>query len=292
MIAAPKGHVMIALDWRSFHVVTLAFEARDQDYMRVARLDPHTFVTAHFAKVDGYDRLLALPDDELRERLWWIRSCGGGCRHSDAEKREGRCWGYLRDAKVKHSVLGYNLGMGPHTLLYRHREELAGLNEARRLLDLMDGLFPKSSAWRRQIATVAHRQRYLTSRWGFTRYFYEVFRPHYDGSTVRHEHGDDYEAAVSFLVQNDAHGYRNAVMVRLAELGADEKYGLIDEVHDDLRFCCRQELAAECLAVAAAEMTRPQPILSDPVMAPEGLWCGVSASAGPNWAEMEAVRLP
>ena len=286
MIEVPPGHKFVVLDWKSFHVVTLAFESQDQVLMRVAMTDPHTFATAHFLKVGEPDRLLDLPDNELAAKLKWIRSCGGGCTHSEIEKHEGKCWGWMRDAKVKHSLLGYNNGMGPHSLFYAHREAFSGLNEVRKLLDLMDRLFAKAAAWRRQIARVAHKQRYLTSRWGFTRQFYCVFEPTYDGRSDPFgdpKHGDDYEAALTFLIQNDAHGYRNDAMIRLDEAGQNERYGLVDEIHDDLRYCCREELVDACLHEVSAEMVKRQPVLTDPVMAPDGLWCDVDAKVGRNW---------
>lgn len=272
MVEAPDGHKLIDLDWKSFHVLTLGYEARDADYMRMARMDMHSFVTSHFVKEPADP---TWPDDQLGDYLKYIKK-----KHKA-----------LRDRKVKGSVLGYQFGMGEHTLYYRQREHLQNVGEARKLLDLIDNLFPKAAAWRKQIVAVAHRQAYLLSNWGFIRYFWEVFRPDYRGSAAVGAPGDDHEAAIAFLPANDAFGLRNAVMVRLEGQGMAEKYQLVNEVHDSLFFCPPDHLADECMVVVKTEMERPAVELSDPLVAPDGLSCGVSVAVGRNWDALEEVQI-
>lgn len=46
MVKAPPGYRIIEGDFKSFHVLTTGFEAKDELYMRLAKLDMHSFFTA------------------------------------------------------------------------------------------------------------------------------------------------------------------------------------------------------------------------------------------------------
>ena len=287
IIEAPPGRVFVKFDWRGFHAVTLGFEARDPDFIRLARMDLHSFFTAHILRLPERDRLLSYSDDELRDRLAWIRSCGGGCNHTGPEKQAGKCWGFVRDARAKPSILGYGLGMRERTLFDHNRESFGSIKEARLLLQMLDSLFPKECAWRKQIQQVAHHQGRLVNRWGIIRWFWEVFR--YDYGERRWTPGDDSEAAIAFNVQADAHGLRNAVMLECEARGYNERWRLCDEVHDDLRFECNESEVEECIAAVKPLMEAPAPVLTDPLVAPEGLWVGCDVSVGRTWGEMRKV---
>lgn len=292
IIEASPGHTLIKFDWKSFHSVMFAFESQDQTYMRLARMDPHSFLTAHMCNLPEKDRLLAMPDDELRDRLKYIRSCGNHLdpvtnectRHSWAEKNAGKCWQYVRDSRAKPGGFGWLLGMRERTLWEQNRDAFDRIQDAKRVLDMLNRTFPKCREFQRQVQLVAHKRGRLVSRWGFVRWFWEVFK--YDYATGENPPGDDSEAAIAFLIQNDAHGYRNAVMVEAEERGWNEKFWLINEVHDDLRFDCPDEHVEECKATIKSLMERPRPELVCPVTAPDGLSVACSVATGKRLSEL------
>lgn len=295
MIEARPGCRLVSFDWKSFHVLTLGFEARDPDYIRIARIDMHSFLAAHLARLPERDRLWAMPDDELRDRLKWFRSCGGlavngqPCGHSHAEKRAGKCWSYLRNNQAKRTILGYGFGQTAKGLYDRYREVFPSIRAAQETIDLLDGLFPKPAVWRRQIREVAHRQGYLVSRYGFIRWFWDVLNR--DPRTRQPRFGDDSEACVAFLPANDAFGLRNDVMIAAEERGWNETYGLIDEIHDDLCFECPDGLLDDLIPLLKPLMEAPSPVLVDPLVAPGGLWCAVGVQTGRSWADMEDLKV-
>jgi len=292
IIEARPGYTLVKFDWKSFHSVMFAFEAQDPTLMRLSRMDPHSFVTAHMCKIPERDKLLAMPDDELRERLKWIRSCGNHLdpvtnectRHSWAEKASGKCWQYVRDARAKPGWFGWLLGMRERTLWEQNRDAFDRIKDAKAVLSMLNRTFSKAREFQRQVQLVAHKRGRLVSRWGFVRWFWEVFK--YDYATGENPPGDDSEAAIAFLIQNDAHGYRNAVMVEAEEKGFNERFGLINEVHDDLRFECADELVPECIASVKALMERPRPELTCPVTAPYGLSVACSVAVGRRLSEL------
>lgn len=269
VVKAPSGHTLIEFDYKSFHVQTLAFEAQDADLMRIGRLDLHSFVTSDFLKLKRTDVLFAMQDDELRDYLAWVK----------------KNYKEVRDAKVKHAILGYNNGMGWKKLFAFYREFFDSEREAKQVHAMMDSIFTKAKDYRKRICDVAHDQGFLISRHGFIRYFWEVYR--WQGG--KWSHGDDYEAALSFFTQNDAHGELKDRILQIAEQGLDEKYGLIDTVHDSLIFCCPDNLVDECRKIIHTIMVAPSKVLIDPVVAPNGLSVEVDIQGGPDWASMRGL---
>ena len=270
MMRARPGHCLLEFDYKSFHVHTLAFEAQDQDLLRLARLDVHSFVTAHLLHLPDANICLRWDDDKLRDYLAAIKKA-----HKD-----------VRDAKVKHAFLGYDNGMGWRKLYNQYQEFFASQGEAKQVMVLLDTLFPKSKTYRERICLVAHEQGYLLSRFGCIRWFWEVFK--WEGGKYV-SGGDDHEAALSFLTQNDAHCYLKDALLRLEGMGALNRYGFMNTIHDSLMFECPLSLRDEAIAIVAAEMERPNATLTDPVVAPDGLSVAVGVSVGDSWEAMSEI---
>lgn len=283
MIQPRKGHTLLEFDYRSFHAQTLAFEAGDADYLRLAKLDIHSYLTAHLVRHPERHRLLGLSDDELADRLGEIKEAHG----------------FVRDYKAKRAILGYGFGMGWKKLYMMNRESFDSQADAKRVVDMLNGLFPKACAWRDAVRKQAHEQGYLLSRFGCIRWFWEVLR--WQGGEWR-SGGDDSEAAVAFLPANDAFCHIKEAMLRLDRApvmcGAGavrdgsllKKYGLINQIHDALMFECPDELVDEALAAVPEEMERPSLVLVSDIC-PGGLSVEVSASrSSENWSKMEKVK--
>lgn len=269
MVKAKPGHMLLEFDYKAFHVQTLGFEARDDVLMRVGRIDIHSFNTAAFLHLNTIERMLAMSDDEMRAYLGWVRQ-----HHS-----------YTRDAQVKHAFLGYDNGMGYRKLYLKYMEFFESMNEARQLMDLLDGIYAKAKVFRDAICQKAHDQGYLISRHGYIRYFWEVFK--WKGG--KWTHGDDHEAAMCFYTQNDAHGELKDRILALSERGLDERYGLLNCIHDSLIFECPIDLVDECVYTVKSIMEAPSTVLIDPVVAPGGLSVAVDVKGGPDWSVMKGI---
>jgi len=275
MISAPSGFTLAELDFSAFHGVTTGFEARDKDYMRLARLDIHSFLTAHFVYLQKLILASDLPDVNWSDEQL-------GLALSDIKKR----FPEIRDVKAKPATLGIGFGMGANKL-YVQNDETMTLREAKTLMKLMEDLFPIAKKWRGDIKILADRQGYLVSRFGFVRWFWDVFsRKMVDGKWVV-GNGSDAEDAIAFLPSNDGHGHMQSTMVSLEKLGANEKFGLINMIHDSLLYLMPDNLLSEGVNVIRNEMMKPSSILVDSVMAPQGLSFGVDVKVGKSWDKME-----
>lgn len=294
---------LIAFDYKSFHVLTLGFEARDPLYMRMARLDMHSyFALVGLLRLEKSDSLIPRPDQELRDLFKFYRS-----QSRTFPEFGGMTFQQIRDEKAKRAILGIGFGQQEYSLWRLNPESFSGASDARMVLDRLNGEFPRPEKWRGEITQKADHDHQLVSRYGFVRRFWDVYhrRPvagnyqprgseriweHKSGQRWLLTHGDDFEAAIAFLPANDAFGMIRSRMVELGESGLDEKFRLVNQIHDSLVFDCPRRHEEECLARVREIMERPSEVLVDPDVAPGGLWCAVEAKMGPSLGEMREVK--
>jgi uracil-DNA glycosylase family 4 len=272
MIRAKARHKLVELDFSSFHAVTLAFEAQSKNWMRLARSDIHSFTTAHFLHLPERDKLLELPDDELKEYLAWVKKT-----HRET-----------RDNKAKHAILGVGNGLGYRKLYRQYSDYFEGEKEAKALLDTIRGIFPEVFLYQNRRRREAHERTFLTSKFGYMRWFFDVM--HYDSKVHDLVPGDDSEAALSFNHVNDAFGHIREQMLWLRATGYDEKWQLCNTIHDSLIFHCPDAFVDECVHLTYEQMTKRSPVLIDPVTAPTGLYVDAEASVGQDWVSLECVH--
>ena len=287
MVTAPPGYKIICIDKRSFHAMTLGFNARDLEYLRIAEKDIHSFLTANFMWINERAAFLAtgLPRNP---ESWPSVRC-------DAELIEllkivkGK-WTFIRDKKAKPTGLGIALGLGDKKCYdMNKRDELnprgfETIAEVTKFKDVLRGLFPKIFQFQDDIREQIHRLGYHVSRHGYVRYFFDVYHNVLKNGRWGREAGRDSEAAIAFPVQNDAHGMIKEEVLELERMGKLGEWGFCNIIHDELKFCCADRLVEECVHVGAEVMSKPSRVLIDPLVAPGGLRVGVEASVGQNWA--------
>lgn len=274
MIAAPDGYEISNWDFKSYHVVMLGFLAEDPDYIRMARIDMHSFVTWHFLKLPDADRLTELSDEELIQKFKWLKS---------NEK-------YLnvRNKQAKPSILGIGLGLMPPHLYEMNREHFESLKQAKQFREVIQQLFPKVFRWQNRIVEQAHQQQVLYSSYGMLRWFYEVQSPNGKGGW---KPGDQYNAAMAFPVQNNAHGDLRERLKAMHRSGIATRYGLCNTIHDSVSFCYPIELREQHIAETYPILTSPSRVLVHPTIAPAGLCFGVECTVGPNMADRTEIKL-
>ena len=281
MIVASPGCTLVSFDYKSFHALTLGFEAKDPDYIRAACTDIHSiFAATQILGVEKFDTLWALPDDELMERLrWWRANTERTWPTSDGPKP----FKYVRDFRAKPAILGYGFGLQGKHLYEANTESFDSKKQAQQVLDAIDAAFPRTKQFRFDIRQLAQQRKFLLSRHGCIRWLWAVMT--WDSHSRSYKSGPDAQKAIAFLPANDAFCHIKEAMVRIDDAGWAERYGLVNQIHDDLTFDCPTELVDECRVNVRAEMERPSTVLVNAV-APQGLACAVSVSVGPNLGSM------
>lgn len=325
-IRARPGRTLVELDWTGLHAYMLGFLANDPSYMRLSRLGIHDFLAANILKMmidsDGVekaaksyarmidpksptvdyglidatgvevslvDKWLGWGDDVLAAKLNWIKS-----KHK------------VFRSKIKPAVHGYGFGLGAFKLFKGYPDNFATIREAQAPLTMLNNLFPIVAQYREDIKEKADREGCLISPFGAIRHFYNVFDkrpvspnhiPRYgeklyvsgrSGKTYKITGGMDAEKAIAFLPANCSFGYVKDSMLELAKQELDEKYCLVNQVHDSLLFECLDEQVDECVEEVLDLMQAPSTYLVSP-LAPEGLRCYASASVGKRWGQMKEL---
>jgi hypothetical protein len=273
MLTASPRHTLVNFDYKSFHAQTTACEAGLPDYLRLAKIDIHSFNACHFIKHPERHGLLKWSDVDLKQFFKELK----------ADPRiwtNGLTFKEIRDNKTKSAGLGIGFGMQPRKLYMMYKEDFENQKEAEAIWNLiMRELFPGLLKWHNEIKQQAAEDKKLTSRFGATRFFYDCTR--WDRKRQAWVGGDQAEAAIAFLPASNAFGMIRWGMLRLKELCLLTKYRLINTKHDSLKFDCPDELVEECKAQVIPIIQAPCPIMIYPnVTGPEGLSVEVEAQVG------------
>ena len=308
-IAAKPGKVLLEFDKKAFHAQTLAFEAKDKDYARFSAIDIHSFTTAHRLRLPEAGSLVKWSNSDLKAFFKLKKSepfiyKSEGC----VAYPEGMTFQQVRDFKSKRVMLGIGFAQGPASIYDQNPEGYKSKKEVQEFLDVVKATFPRVFKFQKEITQLAHKQTYLISKFGYIRRFHDVYQwdnkiwDSFSSSWGGWRPGDDYEAAVAFLPANDAFGMIKEEMLRMGgwagwpkkeKVGGDllEKYGFCNQLHDAVFFHCDQGRKDKCIEDVVRIMREPCPTLSDPEMAPEGLFVDVSCQVGEDWANMKEIDI-
>jgi len=275
MYKHPAGKLFVEWDFKAYHVLTTGFEARSKNYMRLARLDMHSFVAGHFNRDWDAFKLFNEPDEELLAKFKWFKS--------DKARK------VIRDKKAKPSILGIGFGLGVKKLYEMNRESFKDLREAENLMQTIKDLFPEVFRWQNQIRDLAHKQQFLRNRFGALRHFYEVYAPDGRGGW---KPGDQSEQAIAFLPASSAFGNIRECMKTMDRKGLLEKWELVNTVHDSFVFLVEPGLMPQHIAEMYPVLHAPSRVLIDEELAPQGLQVDVECSSGITWADSEEVAIP
>lgn len=270
-VEAPDGYTLCELDFRSFHALTLGYMARDSSYIRLARLDAHSFLCANMLHLQGSQDCLALPDEELKEYLKYVKK--------NFEKE--------RNSQAKPAILGYGFGMGARKLYDLNQDSFRDVEEAKYVIDMLNACFPKCAAYRNDAPELAHKQMYLISPHKCIRWFCDVKK--WNSEKQRWNHGKDWEKSIAFCPANVAFCVIQQRMIDLFNNGMAARYNLINNIHDALLFCPKTKDLEQCAHDVKHLLELPDPTVTDP----EGraLWCEVEVKSGKNWAAMSDLKV-
>lgn len=311
MIVARDGYRMVKFDWKSFFIITGGFEAQDEPFVRIGRVDMHSFVTlVGLLKLERPEVAFDWSPAELKERLGWWRSQDKlYTEYARGGFPSGMTFGQIRDYIAKRVIFAWQNGQGPRSLWYLWQETFRDVAEAAKCQAELKLLFPKTPEWQTAVRMKADQDHQLITRFGHVRRFWDVYhrRPVADNYQPRREErvwthksgqrwllipGDDHEAVTAYLPNANAYGIKRQTLVQIGERGWDSQYGLLADVHDALYFECRYDRVDSLLQDVKPLMEAKCQILTDPVTAPDGLWCEVEAEIGTDWDHWEKLKLP
>lgn len=292
LVIAPRNKWIVELDYKSFHAMTCGFEAEDEDYIRIARIDLHSYLTAAMMKQPAD---LRWGDKKLIEYLGEIR----------------KEYSQFRDTNAKRAGLSYQFGATGYLLWQMNREVYAKQRDADEAVDWINSLYPKQVVYRNRIVDEAFLRKHLKTRYGYIRWFWDAKK--WDPKKRTHVWAEDAKKAIAYRPANDAHAMMKERMLYLAGLPTIafkpkgmwgfgpaldkphfkcsdflEQCGFLMPYHDALIFEMDAKGMDKRIEIIKSVMEAPDPLLRNSVC-PDGLSVAVDVKIGTNLGK-EAMK--
>jgi uracil-DNA glycosylase family 4 len=282
LIVAAPGHTFYARDFSGIEAVLVGYFANAPDYIRLAKVDVHSFYTAYaLHQIDGRVSandlpLLSWDDDKLKRRLADIKK-------EFKEERNGL---------YKHLVHGNNFMQGVRGSQQKILLE-TGVEPPYKTIETVMGvyfeLFPAIKKWHTTLLAQADKDGYLRNPFGYVHRFHRVYEWTKNGSSWDKRPGADANKVIAFLPQSTAAGIIKEAMLRLYEHHYESAGRFLRLlVHDELFFEVPDREVQAVDGIVKYEMELPVPELALPPAWGMGDCLGIltEEKMGPRWASM------
>lgn len=297
---APEGYMFWERDFSGIEAVLVGYFAGAPNYIRLAKIDVHSFYTAYALNaLDGRIAAHDLPDlawddDRLKSRLAEI-------------KKEFKA---DRNDLYKHLVHGANYlqtPAGARSHIFKNTNVLHPLGTISKVMGVYFELFPEIRAWHRELCNRVDGTKrrdveegnetldpwtlgvcYAKNPFGYTHRFYNVLDWQKVGTEWISSYGEDAKRLVSFLPQSTAAAIIKQAAKRLYYDYPDTGRTLRLLIHDSILGECRDEEVQLCLDISREVMESPIPQLPlDPAWnMGEYLNILTEAKTGKSWSQM------
>ena len=155
MYVAAPGHTLMAVDYSGVEAVLVGYLAKDPTYIRLAKMDPHSFFVSH---IIGQPADLAASDEDLAAYLHEIKG-------REKVKRQAA-------KKIQHAA---NYGATAHKAHLEEPRLFPKKADAQRLMDLYHGLFPSVGQWHTAVCDEIEAHGFVTAPSGFRLHYTDVY---------------------------------------------------------------------------------------------------------------------
>lgn len=284
MFVAPPGYTFWAVDYAGIEAILVGYFAKSARYIRLAKLDIHSFYTAYAL----YELEKAIPAADLPSESWadnQLADCLSGLKRRFAARRTAN----------KPLVHGGNYLMGPfeaQETILKDQHKVIPIKDIKRLQAFYWELFPEIPQWHQKVTGLAfgdtlppdvteqegaYQRGWLRTPFGNIHRYFDVLEHKKGPQGWRLQYASDAKRAVAFLPQSSARMVLTRAAQRMAP-DVQETFRLF--VHDEILAMCQLDQLEHCLAIAKEEMERPVPELG-------GLVLPTEAKAGTVWGEMK-----
>lgn len=258
LIIAGDDRIFTARDYSGIEAVLVGYFALSPRYIRLSKIDVHSFYTAWaLHELDGRVASADLPDFGWSdERL--IPHLAGIKKEFSAD----------RNSLYKHLVHGANFmqgAAGAREKILRETGVEFPLKKIRAVMDVYFNLFPEIRRWHSSLMLQAERDGFLKNPFGYVHRFYHVYKYKKEFGKWTKDPGDDANKVIAFLPQSTAAGIIKEAILRLFFKRFNEAGQYLRlQVHDEV-FCeVPEALIRGVDKVMQEEMERPIPELPLP----------------------------
>lgn len=282
LVVAGDGYTFLARDYSGIEAVLVGYFALSPRYIRLSKIDVHSFYTAYaLHELDGRVKAADLPDFDWPDaRL---------IPHLAAIKKEFKA---DRNSLYKHLVHGANFFQGPAGAQEKILNETGiefPISKIKRVMDIYFALFPEIKKWHHRIWAATEKDGFVRNPYGYVHRFYRVYSYEKIGGAWQKKPGVDANKVVAFLPQSTAAGIIKEAILRLYFDRFDEAGQFMRlQIHDEV-FCeVPISLVDHVDAVMQEEMERPIKQLPLPTSYGMGEYLSIltEAKRGDRWGSM------
>lgn len=251
LIVAEDGSLLTARDYSGIEAVLVGYFAQAPKYIRLAKIDVHTYYTAYaLHELDGRVKAADLPSIEWDDdRL---------ASHLEALKKEFK---YDRNTLYKHLVHGANFyqgSMGARDKIFKETGVEYPVKTISTVMEIYFTLFPEIRKWHQSLWLQAEKDGFIRNPYGYVHRFSKVFDYEKVGGKWLKSPGPDANRVVAFLPQSTAAAIIKAAMMRLFFNRFDEAGQFLRlQIHDEIMSECPMELVDRVDGIMKEEMEAP-----------------------------------
>jgi len=281
-VVAKEGCLLVSGDFSGIEAVLTGWYAGDRDYMRLATLGIHSYLTSF--KV-GEPADLSWSDEKLSDHLAAIKR-----RYHDSEI-------YFALKKTVHLT---NFGGSPAMMNLAAPDTFPTIAAAENMQNFYLSLCPKLAAWHKHLRVRAAKENCLGGLdhpYRFKHWFWDVTK--WDAQEKRWVHGSDWNRVIAFYPQSTAAGILFDAVLDLTSKDSPNYIGDMYFGETPLRALIHDEILAEVQVEYLQEfvdrLRRSMQISRFDGFTPPGvtdtlpLVIGADIHVGPNWGEMESI---
>lgn len=278
MFVAPDGYTFVARDFSGIEAVLVGYHAGSRDYIRLAKIDVHSYFTAY-----NLNRIGVLPAIDLPQLSWSDADLGDSLAQIKKRFKVEREIG-------KRCIHAGNYRVGPKKLTEEYPMWFPKIKEASGVLKFYYELFPDIETWHERICEQVDKTAVTRNSFGHVHRFYQVlaWNKNPEGKWDW-DYSDDAKRLIAFGPQSDAAFIGKRAMKRLYY----EFYEQVGQylrlfIHDEIFTEPPAKLADDVDAMLALVMDQPVPELRlDPSWGfGDFLSIGSEGKRGNCWATM------
>lgn len=246
MFVAPAGWTFVARDFKGIEAQLVGHNAGSKDYLRLAKIDVHSYFTAYNLYRVGKITTADLPD------LKWSDADLKGClkqikKRFEVERNIG-----------KRCIHAGNYRVGASKLHEEYPQWFPKIKDAAAVLAFYYEVFPEINAWHERLCKLVDRSAIIKNSFGHAHRFYQVLEWTKRGSKWEWTYGDDAKRLIAFGPQSDAAFIGKRALKRLYyNYPETVARWLRLFIHDEIFTECPKDRADEVDSILQFEMEQP-----------------------------------
>lgn len=281
MFVPGKGMVLAEFDYKAIEALISGFEAKDDDYMKAARLGVHGILQAHVMGHPLKDQWQQLDEAYVKRTI------------KELKRQDPRLYDMCKT--IVHMS---NYGGSARRILMDNPDQFKSTKDAQDLQDVyFKTIGKKIKEWQGKVLVEANSKGHLQNCFGYRHYFYDVYNWNPQSKSYD-SWGTDAKRALAFLPQSTAAAIIKEAMLRLGAKNYFRK-AMRWQIHDSLIFELHNDhLLNQRMRMIKEEMEKPIQQMNGLSIETEASWSAQSWGQMQEWttavprAELPQLPLP